>query len=172
MTSPADATPFAHLRHILTGDGQGDTPRSAAKLIMSPDFERVALAAGWRASDRLSALAAFSEMAQTSALPRREREIVIAELTRLALRVLWWEGLLGPGLATEPAPDVVAATLIEICATGLLPEGPAGGMVLERAKGLLQRQDVVHALRGNAARRDRLLAQLVAAEARLLPLAL
>ena len=49
--------------------------------------------------------------------------------------------------------------------------GPAGWMVLDRAKGLLQRQDVVQALRGDAPRRDRLLTQLVAAEARLYPLA-
>ena len=172
MTSPAEAAPFVRLRRLLSLDTQDDKPRSAAQLIMSPEFERVALASGWRASDRLSALAAFGEMAQTSGLPPREREIVISELSRLALRILWWEGLLGPGLAPEPAPDVAAATLIEICATGLLPEGPAGAMVLDRAKGLLQRQDVVHALRGDAARRDRLLTQLVDAEARLLPLAL
>ncbi len=171
MSSPAEAPPFARLRHYLTRDALGDSQRSAAQLTMSPEFERVALSPGWRAQERLGAIAELSVLALSSTLPAREREIVIIELSRLALRILWWEGLLGPGLAPEPAADMVAAVLIEICASGLLPEGPSGWMVLERAKTLLQRQEVVHALRGDAPRRDRLLQQLVAAEARLYPLA-
>lgn len=169
MPSPADAAPFQRLRHVLTRDSLGDSQRTAAQLVMSPEFERIALTPGWRAQVRLAALADLAGVAHASTLPLREREIVIIELSRLALRILWWEGLLGPGMAPEvPAPDA-AAVLIEICATGLLPEGPAGWMVLERAKALIQRSDVVAALRENDERRDRILQQLVAAEARLHP---
>ena len=170
MSLPAETPPLVRQRHLLTRDALGDSQRSATQQTMSPEFERVALSPGWRVQDRLGAIAELSVLALSSTLPRRERESVIAELSRLALRILWWEGLLGPGLAPEPAADAVAAILIEISAAGLLPEGPAGWMVLERAKSLLQRPDVVQALRGDAPRRDRLLTQLVAAEARLVPL--
>ena len=170
MSSPAEAAPFQRLRHILTRDSLGDSQRMAAQQVMSPEFERIALTPGWRAQDRLAALADLATAAQMSHLPDREREIVIIELSRLALRILWWEGLLGPGMAPEAPPVDAAVILIEICAAGMIPEGPAGWMVLERAKALLMRTDVVAALRQDEPRRERLLLQLVQAEARLHPM--
>ena len=170
MSSPAEAAPFQRLRHVLTRDSLGGSQRVAAQQVMSPEFERIALTPGWRAQDRLAALTELATAAQFSTLPPREREIVIFELSRLALRILWWEGLLGPGMAPEVPPVNAAVLLIEICATGLLPEGPAGWMVLERAKALIMRTDVVQALREDAPRRERLLMQLVEAEARLNPM--
>ena len=172
MSTPGEAAPFQRLRHVLTRDSLGDSQRVAARQTMSPEFERVALSPGWPARDRLAALADLAAAAQVSCLPPREREIVIIELSRLALRILWWEGLLGPGIAPEAAPVDAAVMLIEICATGLLPEGPAGWMALERAKALIMRADVVAALREDAPRRERLLVQLVQAEARLHPILL
>lgn len=172
MSSPAQAAPFQRLHTVLTRDSVGDLRREAAQIAMSPEFERVALTPGFRVDERLQAIAELAQKAQTSCLPLREREIVISELARLALRILWWEGLLGPGIVAEVPGDVAAAVLIELLATGCLPEGPAAWMVMDRAKNLLKRADVVRALRENAPRRDRLLSQLVQAEARLSPLAL
>lgn len=172
MSSPAQAAPFQRLHMVLDRDSMGDSRREAAQIAMSPDFERVALTPGFRMDERLQALAALAQKAQISSLPRRERDILLSELARLALRILWWEGLLGPGIVAEPPGDVAAAVLIELLATGCLPEGPAAWMVMDRAKTLLRRADVVRALRENAPRRDRLLTQLVQAEARLSPLAL
>ena len=169
MSSPAEAAPFQRLRHALTWESLAANPRAAAQQAMSPDFERIALSPGWRAHDRLAAIAELASAASVSPLPVRERDVVLSELSRLALRILWWEGLLGPGMVREVAPIDAAVLLIEICAAGLLPEGAAGWMVLERAKGLIQRSDVVHALRSDAVLRERLLRQLMAAEARLSP---
>jgi len=170
MESPEEAPPFRRLRHILTRDALGDPEREAARQTMSPDFERVALSPGWPAPVRLSALAEMARLAQDAPLAPRDRRIVSQELARLALRILWWEGLLGPGMVQEAPPDIAAAALVELCAGGFLPEGPAGWMVLDRARALLQRSDVVKALRENVPRRERLLRQLVEAEARLKPL--
>jgi hypothetical protein len=170
MDTPAETGPFQRLRMTLTRDSLGDPTREAARQVMSPEFERIALSPGWPPQARLSAIAGLAQLAQDSNLPQRERVVVIHELNRLALRVLWWEGLLGPGMVQEAPPDVAAAALIEIVAAGLIPDGPAGMMLLDRAKALLRRQDVVHALRNNTPRRDRLLTQLVTAEARLKPL--
>lgn len=172
MTSPADAAPFQRLRHVLTRDSLGDVRHEAAQIAMSPDFERVALTPGWRMQARLTAIADLARLVHDSPLPEREREIVLAELGRLSLRILWWEGLLGAGIVTEAPGDVAAAVLIELLASGCLAEGPAATMVLERAKLLLRRSEVVRALRENTARRDRLLLQLAQAEARLSPLQL
>lgn len=172
MSAPsvAEAPPFRRLRQILTRDVIPENVREAAGVAMSVDFERAALTPGWRMQDRLAAVSGLARLVHDSPLPPRERDIVLFELARLALRVLWWEGLLGPGMAPEQPGDVAAAVLIELLASGALPEGPAALMVLERAKALLQRGDVILALRQNAPRRDRLLQQLVAAEARLQPL--
>jgi hypothetical protein len=90
----------------------------------------------------------------------------------LSSAVLWWEGLLGSGIVTEAPGDVAAAVLIELLASGCLAEGPAATMVMERAKLLLRRTDVVRALRENTPRRDRLLLQLSQAESRLSPIQL
>lgn len=170
METPDQTGPFQRLRHTLTRDSLGDPTREAARHVMSPELERVALSPGWSPQARLSAVAELARLALDSTLPLRERQVVIQELNRLALRILWWEGLLGPGMVQEAPADVTAAALIEVVAAGLMPEGPAGWMVLERAKSLLRRQDVVRALRDNAPRRERLLTQLVAAEGRLKPL--
>lgn len=172
MDTPDEAAPFRRLREILTRQTPGDPDREAARQTMSPEFERVALSPGWPTVQRLSALAALAQLTLDSRLPERERAVVLHELGRFSLRILWWEGLLGPGMAQEVAPDIAAAALVEFCAGGLLPEGPAGLMVLDRVRALLQRSDVVQALRGNAPRRERLLHQLAAAEARLRPLEL
>lgn len=171
MVPPAESPPFERLRRILSGE-QADAGRDAAQTVMSPEFERVALTPGYRMQERLVALTALAVLAQEGPLPRREREVVLAELARLALRVLWWEGLLGPGMADEAEGDVAAAVLIELLASGCLPPGAASWMVLDRAKALLKRGDVVQALRENAPRRDRLLQQLIQAEARVRPLEL
>jgi hypothetical protein len=120
--------------------------------------------------DRLATIADLAQAVRASALPVREREIVLAELARLSLRVLWWEGLLGPGIAPEISPDTAAAVLIELLAAGFLPDGAASWMVMERAKHLLTRSDVVRALREAEPRRERLLTQLAQAEARIRPL--
>jgi hypothetical protein len=171
MESPDQAGPFLRLREALSEQADPSS-RDAARQVMSAEFERIALSPGWPPAARLSAIAALARVARDSALPAMERATVLQELNRLALRVLWWEGLLGPGMVREAPPDVAAAALIELVAAGLMPEGPAGWMVIERAKALLRRSDVVRALRENAPRRDRLLAQLVQAEARLKPLQL
>lgn len=172
MESPGEAPPFRRLRHILTRDALGDPEREAARQTMSPEFERVALSPGWSPALRLAALTEMARLAQDAPLAPRDKRIVIHELSRLALRVLWWEGLLGPGMVQELAPDIAAAALVELCAGGFLPEGPAGRMVLERARVLLAREDVIKSLRENTPRRERLLRQLIEAEARLHPLAL
>jgi len=171
-SSPADTPPFALARDMLAGRRPMDDKRAAGHLIMSPDFERVALSPGWRATQRLSALADLALLVAAAPLPPKEQQIAIAELSRLALRILWWQGLLGPGMAPEARPDVAAVTLVEFAAAGLLPEGPAGWMVLDRAKELLMREDVVKALLADEPRRIRLAEQLALAEARVHALAL
>jgi hypothetical protein len=172
MHTPDEAAPFRRLRQILTQGPPGDPDREAARATMAPEFERIALSPGWPAGQRLAALADLARLTLDSQLPERERQIVLHELGRFSLRILWWEGLLGPGMVQEAAPDVAAEALVELCAGGFLPEGPAGLMVLERVRALLQRSEVVQALRANVPRRERLLRQLMAAEARLRPLEL
>jgi hypothetical protein len=172
MPSPETTAPFRRLRHVLTRESLGEARREAAQIAMSPDFERVALSPGFRMQARLSAIADLAHLANASFLPTREIDIVLTELGRLALRILWWEGLLGAGMAAEIPGDAAATILIELLASGCLPEGPASTMVMERAKALLERPDVVRALREDTQRRDRLILQLVEAEARLQPLSL
>lgn len=170
MDAPEQSGPARRLRLILTRDSQGDTGREAARTVMSPEFERMALSPGWAPSARLACLTELASLTQQSVLPLREREVVVQELSRLALRILWWEGLLGPGMVEEAPADIAAAVLIEMVAAGLMPEGPAGWMALDRAKALLKRGDVVQSLKGNVPRRERLVQQLILAEARLKPL--
>jgi hypothetical protein len=111
-------------------------------------------------------LTELARLSTTSPLPERERESVQAELGRLALRILWSEGLFGEALAPASPPAQAASRLLELAASDLLPEGPAFRAVMNRAKALLRRHDVVAQLTADAALRDRLLEQLMRAEER------
>ena len=156
MVDPVTALGFAPLRSLLARADDPARARQARRTAMSPEIERAALSVGFPAKTRLAALAALARDAQASALPTRDREDITGELDRLCLRVLWHEGLLADSPRKPRPPFEIAERLLEVAALGLLPPGPVGRMVLERARTLLRHQDAVNKLHADADARVRL----------------
>lgn len=164
MMRLARSRPILRLQDLLTGVA-GDA-RAAGRAVMAEDIQRLMMGPQWSPRERLELLSDLAHTASTGPLPQREREVVLAELGRLALRILWGEGLFGESLAPATPPSESASRLLELAASDLLPEGPAFRAVMNRAKMLLRRHDVVAELTADRELRDRLLDLLVRAEDR------
>lgn len=167
MARLAQMRPIVRLQDLLAGVVEDADDRSAARAIMAEDVQRLFIGAQWPPRDRLELLSDLARTAATAPLPGRERSLFVAEIGRLALRILWSEGLFGDALAAEAAPTVVASRLLELAASDMLPEGPAFRIVMKRAKDLLQRHDVAAEIAADADLRHRLQDQLDRAEERL-----
>ncbi|MBL8559109.1 MAG: hypothetical protein JNM47_10340 [Hyphomonadaceae bacterium] len=166
MSRIGETPTILRLQELLTGVRGSEDPRGAVRAVMAEDLQRIMIGERWSARTRLEMLADLARTAATGPLPVRERDAALAELGRLALRILWSEGLFGEALEpATPAKDAVLR-LLELAASDLLPEGPAFRVVMERAKSLLRRHDVAAALVVDAALRERLLDLLVQAEDR------
>lgn len=167
MLRLAQMRPIVRLQDLLTGVADQADDRSAARAVMGEDIQRLFLGPQWLPRDRLELLTDLARTAMTGPLPLRERELVVAEVSRLAVRILWSEGLFGDALTPEAAPTVAASRLLELAASDMLPEGPAFRIVMKRAKDLLQRHDVAAQVAADADLRHRLQDQLDRAEERL-----
>jgi hypothetical protein len=163
MVDPVAVLGFSRLRSLLQGEASAARAKLARRAAMSQDIERAALAKGFPAATRLAALAALARDVTGSSLPDRDRVDIAGEIDRLALRVLWHEGLLADSPHKPLPPIENAERLLVIASRGLLPEGAVGRMVLERARGLLRHHDSVTALQASADLRLRLVTLLDAA---------
>ncbi|KAF0174015.1 MAG: hypothetical protein IV086_15550 [Hyphomonadaceae bacterium] len=167
MLRLAQTLPYVRLVDLLTGVGAGDGARAAVRAVVGEDLQRLFLGPQWSPRTRLEHLSELSRTAAIAPLPARERDTVTSELARLALRILWSEGLLGDVMALEAAPSQVASRLLELAASDLLPDGPAYFIIMKRARTLLQRHDVQAEVAADDALRHRLQDQLARAELRL-----
>lgn len=167
MLRLAQMRPVVRLQDLLTGVADDADERAATRAVMAEDVQRLFVGPQWPPRDRLELLSDLARTAATGPLPERERDVIVAELGRLALRILWSEGLFGDALSPEAAPTVVASRLLELAASDMLPAGPAFRIVMKRAKELLQRHDVAAEVAANADLRHRLQDQLDRAEERL-----
>lgn len=171
MPRLAQTRPIQRLQNLLAGveDGHGavSSPRAVIQALEGEELQRSLVGQQWNARARLEMLSELARLAGTSPLPERERETVQAELSRIALRILWSEGLFGEGLTPSAPPAAAASRLLELAASDLLPEGPAFKVVMRRAKELLNRHDVAAQLADDDALRARLLEQLARAEERI-----
>jgi hypothetical protein len=153
-------------QELITGLREATDPRAAVREVMADSLQRIMVGDRWSSRTRLEMLSELARMTSTGPLPAKEREAVLAELARLALRILWSEGLLGEALTpATPAADALTR-LLEFAAADLVPEGPAFRIVMQRARSLLRRHDVAAVLATDAALRERLIGLLAQAEDR------
>lgn len=171
MPRLAQTQPIRQLQDLLAGvdggHGPSGGPRAVIQALEGEELQRSLVGQQWNARTRLEMLSELARLAGTSPLPARERETVQAELARIALRILWSEGLFGEGLTPSAPPAEAASRLLELAASDLLPEGPAFKVVMTRAKELLNRHDVAAQLAEDEELRVRLLDQLARAEDRI-----
>lgn len=166
MARLAQTRPIQRLQNLLAGVETGQGPRAAIQALESEEVQRLLVGQQWNARTRLEMLSELARLAGTSPMPAKERETVQSELSRIALRILWSEGLFGEGLAPGAPPAEAASRLLELAAADLLPQGTAFKVVMARARELLQRHDVVAQLSEDEALRARLIGQLARAQDR------
>jgi len=166
MSRIGEAPAILRLQELLTGVSGGGRERAAVRAAMGEDLQRIMIGPQWPARIRLEMLTELAHTAATGPLPTRERDVILAELGRLALRILWSEGLFGEAVAPATPATEAVSRLLELAASEMLPEGPTFRVVMQRARALLSRHDVVAALTTDAALRDRLQGLLARAENR------
>jgi hypothetical protein len=166
MRRLAQMPAIVRLKDLLADADEGGDRRAAARAVMAEATQRLFAGPQWAPRERLELLTDLALRTTTGPLPDRERDLVIAELGRLALRILWSEGLLGDTPNADDAPATIVRRLLELAATDMLPEGPALRVVMKRAKELLQRHDLVAELAANEDLRHRLLDLLDRAQSR------
>lgn len=166
MSHIGETPAILRFQELLTGVRDAGDQRATARAVMAEDFQRLMVGDRWPGRTRLEMLSELARVAATGPLPIKEREAVLAELGRLALRILWSEGLFGEALTPAAPPTDAITRLLELAASDLLPEGPAFRVVMQRAQALLRRHDVAAALINDVDMRERLLDLLAQAEER------
>jgi hypothetical protein len=168
---PQLAAPFARLADLFaqaTHAGAAAIGKEQIMLIrralLDPSVERAAMAGEGSAVERLSALARLHQLAASTPLAARDREDVLEDIDRLAMRLLSSERIVEGILTQDATTTTRAAALLTLLARGVLPAGAAARSVLEKAKALLTTPEAVKELRESGPMRQRILELLALSE--------
>lgn len=160
MAVPAHSPAISRLVRALQ---QPRTPDQLRKGWFDKGVERALLSPGSSAATRLRAVAELRAIAAYAPQPTAVIADIMAEMDRMALRILSSEGLLQDPPEPGLPPLDQAERLLHLAGEGCLPRGPIGLLAVSRSQKLILSSRAREEMASDPQRTVRILASLDAA---------